>query len=109
MNDNDRAEFCDAILEALNLIERTQAVLQRAKRRCNGELFDHTDLISKRVFEVRVRSEWLRLVAVGVVEMTPSGAGGRDLPDRRQAIDRRVAGMRRQILAATAKAETTES
>ena len=104
MDAAELAEFAEAIAEAEKLIARTAVVIQRAKSRSHGEIYEHVEVISKRVFELRVRSEWLRLVVLGVIE--PSAAVDpkvRQGVDRRNAIDRRVAGMRKQLLTRTAK------
>ena len=98
------AEFAEAIAEAEKLIARTAVVIQRAKSRSHGEIYEHVDVISKRLFELRVRSEWLRLVALGAIEPpTSPDPKERQGVDRRNAIDRRVAGMRKQLLTRTGK------
>ena len=104
MDAAELAEFAEAIAEAEKLIARTAVVIQRAKSRSHGEVYEHVDVISKRVFELRVWCEWLRLVALGVIEAPASpDPKERHAVDRRSAIDRRVAGMRKQLLLRTAK------
>jgi len=104
MDAAELAEFAEAIAEAEKLIARTAVVIQRAKSRSHGEIYEHVDVISKRLFELRVRSEWLRLVALGVIEPPASpDPKERQGVDRRNAIDRRVTGMRKQLLSRTAK------
>ena len=103
MDAAELAEFAEAIAEAEKLIARTAVVIQRAKARSHGEIYEHVDVISKRVFELRVRCEWLRLVALGAIEPASPDSKERQGVDRRNAIDRRVAGMRKQLLARTAK------
>ena len=103
MDAAELAEFAEAIAEAEKLIARTAVVIQRAKARSHGEIYEHVDVISKRVFELRVRCEWLRLVALGAIEPASPDSKERQGVDRRNAIDRRVAGMRKQLLTRTAK------
>ena len=103
MDAREQAEFVEAIAEAEKLIARTEAVIQRAKSRCHGEIYEHVDVISKRVFELRVQAEWLRLVALGAIEPSSADPKERQGVDRRTAIDRRVAGIRKQLLARSAQ------
>ena len=104
MDAREQAEFAEAIAEAEKLIARTAVVIQRAKSRSHGEIYEHVDVISKRVFELRVRCEWLRLVVLGVIEpSTSADPKARQGVDRRNAIDRRVASMRKQLLSCAAK------
>jgi hypothetical protein len=103
MDAAELAEFAEAIAEAEKLIARTAVVIQRAKARSHGDIYEHVDVISKRVFELRVRCEWLRLVALGAIEPASPDSKERQGVDRRNAIDRRVAGMRKQLLTRTAK------
>jgi hypothetical protein len=108
MDAGELADFVEALAEAERLIANTAAVVQRAKSRCHEEIFEHVDVISKRLSELRVRSEWLRLVALGVIE--PSLAPEwkeRQGVDRRVAVDRRVSGMRQQLLSHAAKLKKT--
>jgi hypothetical protein len=104
MDVREEAEFAEAIAEAEKLIVRTGAVIQRAKSRCHGEVYEHVDVISKRILEARVWCEWLRLVALGAIESSTSAdSKERHGVDRRHTVDRRVAGMRRQLLALATK------
>lgn len=108
MDARELADFVEALAEAEKLIGNTAAVVQRAKARCHDEIFEHVDVISKRLSELRVRSEWLRLVALGVIEpSTPPESKARQSADRRVAIDRRVIGMRKQLLEHAAKLKKT--
>jgi hypothetical protein len=108
MDARELADFVEALAEAEKLIGSTAAVIQRAKARCHEDIFEHVDVISKRLSELRVRSEWLRLVALGVIEPSaPPELKGRQSADRRVAIDRRVAGMRKQLQAHAAKSRKT--
>ena len=104
MDAREQAEFAEAIAEAEKLIARTALVIQRAKSKSHGEIYEHVDVISKRLFELRVRSEWLRLVVLGAIEpSTAADPKARQGVDRRTAIDRRVANMRKQLVSRTAK------
>jgi hypothetical protein len=103
MDANELAEFGPAIAEAEQLLERSAAVIEHAKSKSHGDIYEHVDIISKRISELRVRCEWLRLVAAGVIE--PSAVAdlkARQGVDRRSAIDRRIAGMRRQLISSAA-------
>ena len=102
MNVLERAEFLDAIAETARLVKLAQAALQRARSQCHGEIFDQVDLMSKRVYELKVKSEWLRHAVLGKIELPvpPNGADSRQDEDRRLGIDRRIARMQSQMLAA---------
>lgn len=100
MEARELSDFVAALAEAERLIATTAAVVQRAKARSHGAIFEHVDVISKRLCELRVHSEWLRLVALGDIEHAASPElPERQLADRRVALDRRIAGMRKQLLA----------
>lgn len=98
MDARELADFVEALAAAEKLIASSAAFVQRAKARCHDEIFEHVDVISKRLSELRVRSEWLRLVALGAIE-APSlpKRTERQGVDRRVAIDRRIASMRQQL------------
>jgi hypothetical protein len=98
---DEQQEFVEAMAEAEKFIQRTQAALQRAKSMCHGDIYEHLDVISKRAYEMRVRSEWLRLVVLGAIKPAPAKPHVRQSVDRRSAIDRRVEGMRKEVLDAT--------
>ena len=100
MSENQRAKFLEAMAEAAKLIEFSQAALRRARDQCDGEIHDGVDLIFKRAFELKVKSDWLRYTVLGKIEETD--ANGRQGSDRRAGFDRRIAGMQRKILAAEA-------
>jgi hypothetical protein len=97
----EQSEFVAAMAEAEELIKRAQAALQRAKSKCHADVYEHLDVISKRAYELKVRSEWLRLAVLGAIEPAAVDPHARESVDRRSAIDRRVEGMRKQVLAAT--------
>jgi hypothetical protein len=108
MDARELADFVEALAEAEKLIGSTAAVVQRAKAKCHEEIFEHVDVISKRLSELRVRAEWLRLVALGVIEpSTAPELKAREGADRRVAVDRRVAGMRQQLLTHAARLRKT--
>src|SRR3954464_13119020 len=98
MDDQARAKFVDALAEAAKLLELAQAQLQRARAQCSGDLYERTDLISKRAFELKVKSDWMRCAILGKIEV--SAANDRFSSDRRTSLDRRVVGMQRKLLAA---------
>jgi hypothetical protein len=97
----EQREFVQAMAEVEQWIRRTQAALQRAKSKCHADTYENLDVISKRTYELRVRCEWLRLAALGLIEPVAVDPQARQSADRRAAIDRRVEGMRKQVLAAT--------
>ncbi|SRR5258706_8498999 len=99
MENEEQREFVQAMAEVEASIQRAQAALQRAKWKCHGEIYEHLDVISKRAYELKVRSEWLRLAVLGAIEPAAANPQARESADRRSAIDRRVEGMRRQVLA----------
>jgi len=109
MEIGEEGDFLDAMAEAEELIQRVQAALQRAKATCHGDVYDHLDVISKRAYELKVRSEWLRLAVLGAIEPPVVDPKAREGVDRRSAIDRRVEGMRKQVLAATRRWSTNIS
>ena len=94
----EQREFSEAMAEAESLIARAEAAMQRARSRCHGEHYEHVEVISKRIYELRVRTEWLRLVVLGEIEPASVPFGVRLTVDRRSAIDRRVQSMRQQLL-----------
>jgi hypothetical protein len=99
MDVQEQAEFAEVIAEAEKLIVRSAAVIQRAKSRCHGEVYEHVDVLAKRIFEVRVWCEWLRLVVLGAIEpSTSADPKERQGVDRRHAVDRRVASIRKALL-----------
>lgn len=102
----EKLQFMRAIAEAQGLLERSLAALRGAKANCHGEVFEQTDVLAKRAYEVKVQVEWLRLVVAGAIDADAGSANGapRSVPDRRSSVDRRVAGLRRQILAARQEA-----
>ena len=95
MNELERERFVDAIAEAAKLMEFSQAALQRARSHCDGELYERVDVIFKRAYELKVKSEWLRCTAIGQIALP---AQQRHAADRRVGIDRRIHGMLKQML-----------
>lgn len=100
MEAHELSDFVTALSEAERLIGTTSAVVQRAKAKSHEDMFEHVDVIAKRLSELRVHAEWLRLVALGEIDPAPTPEMKlREQVDRRVAIDRRVTGMRKQLLA----------
>lgn len=104
MESRELSDFVAALTEGERLIATTAAVVQRAKAKCHEDCYEHMDVIAKRLIELRVHCEWLRLVALGEIEpaATPEQKARKQV-DRRVAIDRRVTGMRKQLLARAQK------
>lgn len=99
MSIGEQADFLAAMGNVADLIKSTQAALQRARTLCHGQIFDEVDLMSKRLYELKVKSEWIRFATQGKVELPTVDAEGRQSSDRRQSLDRRVAGMQKQMIA----------
>ena len=100
MEAHELSDFVTALSETERLLGTTSAVVQRAKVKSHEDFYEHVDVISKRLSELRVHSEWLRLVALGEIDPAASPEMKlREQVDRRVAIDRRVTGMRKQLLA----------
>jgi len=97
MDETQRVKFVNALAEAAKLLELAQAQLQRARAQCSGDLYERADLISKRAFELKVKSDWMRCSMLGKLELT--AANDRFSSDRRIGLDRRVIGMQRKLLA----------
>ena len=104
MNFNERAEFLLAMVEASNMIARVQAALQRAQGQCHGEIYDHVELMARRFYELRVKSDWLRYAALEKIELPMPGPDweGRQSVDRRLGLDRRIIGLQKQLFEASA-------
>ena len=99
MDPVERAQFLASISEAANLIRQVQNELRRARSACHGELFEHVDLAFTRAYELLVRAEWMRQVALGNVPVSASDVApeNREGPDRRRGVDRRIAGLRKLL------------
>jgi hypothetical protein len=100
MNVQERAQFVDAMADAEKVMKAVQAAMQRARSQCHGELFLLVDVMAKRAHELKVKSEWLRHVVLGKIELPPpaEGAQNRQGEDRRNGIDRRIANMQSQLI-----------
>ena len=96
MNDIENAKFADALAEATKLLELAQARLQRARALSDGALYERVDLISKRVFELKIKSDWLRYSVLGKIHV--DAANDRVGSDRRVRVDRRIVGMQKLLL-----------
>jgi hypothetical protein len=100
MDAHERTRFLEAMAEAAKLIRQTQMTLQRARAQCHGDVYDHVDLMCTRAYELLVKTEWIQYVALGNVKITLEAIDPeiRHGPDRRRSVDRRIAGMRKQML-----------
>ena len=100
MEQSERTDFLAAMAEAAKLLRATQNALQRARGQCHGEVYDHIDLMCTRAYELAVRAEWLRQVADdnGKLTIETLQPESRQVPDRRKGVDRRIAGMQKQLL-----------
>jgi hypothetical protein len=96
MTELEKAKFLDALDEASKLLALGQAALHRARSQCHGEMHKRVDLLAKRAFELKVKSDWLRCSALGKIK--PGGPNGRQGADRRTGIDRRIVGMQKRML-----------
>jgi hypothetical protein len=97
MNTKEQAIFLDAISEVAKLINSTQAAAARAQSQCHAEIYEHVDIIAKRLYELRVRSEWLRHAVLAGWQLEDAQALNRHGPDRRQSVDRRIENMKKQM------------
>ena len=96
MDDIENAKFVDSLAHAAKLLELAQAHLQRARSQCDGELYERVDLISKRAFELKVKSDWVRYAVLGKIHV--DAANDRVGSDRRVTVDRRIVGMQKLLL-----------
>lgn len=92
----EKTKFVDSLAHAAKLLELAQVHLQRARAECEGELYERVDLISKRVFELKVKSDWVRYAVLGKIHV--DAANDRVGSDRRVAVDRRIVGMQKLLL-----------
>ena len=98
MNDIEKTRLVDSLAHAAKLLELAQAHLHRARSQCKGELYERVDLISKRAFELKVKSDWMRYAVLGKIKVT--AANDRVGSDRRVGIDRRIVGMQKRMVSA---------
>ena len=98
MDETRKAVCIDALAEAAKLLELAQAQLQRARAQCSGEFYGRADLVAKRAFELKVKTDWLRYTVLGKISTQP--ADDRFGSDRRLAVDRRIVGMQKRLVAA---------
>jgi len=102
MNVREREDFLDAMRKTVRLVKLSQATLQRARSQCHGELYEQINQLTRQIYELRTKSEWLRYTVLrrGDLPMARQpGEEGRQGPDRRVGIDRRVEAMRQQLVA----------
>ena len=100
MDTEERTRFLAAMAETAKLIRLAQTALRQARAQCHGEVYEHINLMCTRAYELQVRSEWIQQVALGSVKLTIEAIDPqiRQGPDRRRSVDRRIAGMRKQLL-----------
>jgi hypothetical protein len=100
MDTEERTRFLEAMAETAKLVRQAQRALQRARAQCHGEVYEHIDLMCTRAYELQVRAEWIEHVALGTVKLTIEEIDPqvRQGPDRRRSVDRRIAGMKQQLL-----------
>ena len=100
MDTEERTRFLAAMAETAKLIRLAQTALRQARAQCHGEVYEHINLMCTRAYELQVRSEWIQQVALGSVKLTIEAIDPqiRQGPDRRRSVDRRIAGMRKQML-----------
>jgi hypothetical protein len=92
--EQDKADaYADALAEAAKLLELVQAQLQRARARAPEDFSERTDLLAKRAFELKVKSDWLRCLSQGKIRYSD-----RQSSDRRFQIDRRLVRMQKVLL-----------
>ena len=91
-------QFLEAIAETAKLARLVQRSLKRAQAQCDGEVSEHLDVMTKRVFELAVRAQWLEHVALGKIKLQLDARGvARRRLDRRLGLDRRIEAMRKQL------------
>jgi len=96
MDDIEKTRCIDSLAHAARLLELAQAHLHRARSQCTGEVYNRVDLISKRAFELKVKSDWLRYSILGKIHV--DAANDRVGSDRRVGIDRRIVGMQKLLV-----------
>ena len=100
MDTGEQTRFLEAMAEAGRLVRQAQTALHRARAQCHGDVYEHIDLMCTRAYELLVKTEWIQHVALGNVKITLEAIDPeiRHGPDRRRSVDRRIAGMRKQLL-----------
>jgi hypothetical protein len=96
MDEIEKARCIDSLSHAAKLLELAHAHLQRARAQCEGERHERVDLISKRAFELKVKTDWLRYSVLGKIHV--DAANDRVGSDRRVGVDRRIVGMQKLLL-----------
>ena len=91
--EQENEAFADALVEAGKLLELAQAQLQRARSRAPEEFVERADLLGKRAFELKVKADWLRCLALGRIRFSD-----RQSSDRRFGVDRRLIRMQKVLL-----------
>ena len=91
--EKENEAFADALGEATKLLELAQAQLQRARARAPEEFTERADILTKRAFELKVKADWLRCLALGKIRYSD-----RQSSDRRFGVDRRLVRMQKVLL-----------
>jgi hypothetical protein len=106
MNGREREDFLDAMRKTVRLVKLSQAMLQRARSQCHGELYEQINQLTRQVYELRTKSEWLRYTVLrrGELPVRQSEQDSLQGPDRRVGIDPRIKAMRQQLIV-TGRAE----
>jgi hypothetical protein len=100
MDAGEKTRFLEAIAETAKLVRHAQMALRRARAQCHGEVFEQVEVMCTRAYELQVTAEWLQHAVLGDIALQVRAANdeSRQGPDRRKSVDRRVAGMRKQML-----------
>lgn len=101
MNAREREDFLDAMRKTVRLVKLSQPLLQRARSQCHGELYEQVNQLTRLVYELRTKSEWLRYTVLrhGDLQVRLPDQDGLQGPDRRAGIDRRIEAMHQQLVA----------
>jgi hypothetical protein len=99
MNVQEQTAFLEATAEVAKLVRLAQIAVVRARSHSHADIYEHVDFMSKRLYELRVTSEWLqqrvkRWMDSGYMPIEPANR----VLDRRAGIDRRIATMRKELL-----------
>jgi hypothetical protein len=93
MEKTEKEQFAAALEEAAKLLELAQTKLQRARSAAPEEFFIRADILTKRVFELKVKADWLRHLSLGKISFSD-----RQSSDRRYGVDRRLVRMQKVLL-----------
>jgi hypothetical protein len=100
MDTGERTRFLEAIAETARHMREAQKALRLARAQCHGEVYEQVEVMCMRAYELQVTAEWLQHMVLGNIALKVRAANdeGRQGPDRRKSVDRRIAGMRKQML-----------